>query len=207
MSDLFECRGLALHNGNPRLEKRDDCLYDDMRPTSPHPDGQRPRTLTHKQLWLLGSNQPCSLDLPSMVLSKEDLLAHSRYIRDTLAPGIAKDSHLVSGKHAFDLSHLRSALDELHKSPMTVEILSFSRVEKALQRIVEAGGGRWPPDIVTKARDLIARWEESLGPLQRVRTDLWGIGGPLHGLSKPEKLFRKGHASRPMSSSLQGETH
>lgn len=141
-----------------------------------------------------------------MILSKEDLLAHSRYIRDTLAPRIAKDSHIVSGKHAFDLSHLRSALDELHKSPMTVEILSFSRIEKALQRIVEAHG-RWPPDIVTKARDLIARWEESLGPLQRVRTDLWGIGGPLHGLSRPEKLFRKGYASRPTSRGLQGETY
>lgn len=142
-----------------------------------------------------------------MVLSKEDLLAHSRYIRDTLAPRIAKDSHLVSGKHAFDLSQLRSALDELHKSPMTVEILSFSRIEKALQRIVEAQGGRWPPDIVTKARDLIARWEKSLGPLQRVRTDLWGAGGPLYGLSKPEKLFRKGYASRPMSMGFQGGSH
>lgn len=159
------------------------------------PDAGNPLPrLSYKQLWLLGSNQPYSLDLPSMVLTKEDLLAHSRYIRDTLAPRIAKDNNIISGKHAYDLTHLRSALDELHKSPMTVEILSFSRIEKALQKIVEAQGGGWPPDIVVKAKDLIARWDESLRSLQRVRTDLWGLGGRLEGFGKPGDWFREGHA-------------
>ncbi|KAL8656792.1 MAG: hypothetical protein Q9210_000036 [Variospora velana] len=130
-----------------------------------------------------------------MVLTKEDLLAHSRYIRDTLVPRLAKGSNVVSGKSTFDLTPLRSALEELHKSPMTVEILSFSRIEKALQKIVEAQGSGWPPDIVSKARDLIARWEESLGSLQRVKTDPWGLGGRLEGLAKPGKWLWKGHAS------------
>ncbi|KAL8974026.1 MAG: hypothetical protein Q9197_001746 [Variospora fuerteventurae] len=130
-----------------------------------------------------------------MVVTKEDLLAHSRYIRDTLVPRLAKGSNLVSGKSTFDLAPLRSALEELHKSPMTVEILSFSRIEKALQKIVEAQGSGWPPDIVSNAKDLIARWEESLGSLQRVKTDLWGLGGRLQGLAKPGKSLWKGHAS------------
>lgn len=159
--------------------------------------------LPHKQLWLLGSNQACSLDLPSMVLTKEDLLAHSRYIRDTLIPRLAKDSNLVSGKHAFDLTHLRSALDELHKSPMTIEILSFSRIEKALQKIVEAQGGGWPPDIIIKAKGLITRWEESLGSLQKVRTDLWGLGGRLEGLAQPGEWFKTGHIDSPVSITIR----
>ncbi|KAL8925368.1 MAG: hypothetical protein Q9172_002248 [Xanthocarpia lactea] len=125
-----------------------------------------------------------------MGLTKEDLLCHSRYIRDTLAPKIAKDDGLGSGTHAFDLDPLRSALDELFKVPMTLDILRFSRMEKALQRIVEASGSDWPPDIVLKAKNLIARWESSLGPLQRVRTDLWAPGGRLEGFAKPHGWFR-----------------
>lgn len=121
-----------------------------------------------------------------MGLTKEDLLAHSRYIRDTLVPKIAKDETIGSKRYAFDLTHLRSALEELHNSPMTIEILSFSRIEKALQKIAESHGRGWPPDIVIKAKGLIAQWEGSLGPLRQVRTDPWGIGGRLEGLARPE---------------------
>lgn len=120
-----------------------------------------------------------------MGLTKEDLLAHSLYIRNTLAPRIAKDHHLLIGEHAFDLSNLRFTLEELQDVSMTTEVLRFSRIEKALQRIVEASGAGWPPDLVSKANDLLARWEELLGPLQRVRTDFWAIGGRLEGLLKP----------------------
>ncbi len=125
-----------------------------------------------------------------MGLTKEDLLSHSRYIRDTLAPRIAKDDGLGSGTHTFDLAPLRSTLDELFEVPMTLDILRFSRMEKALQRIVETNGSEWPPDIILKAKNLIARWESSLGPLQRVRTDLWAPGGRLEGFAKPHGWFR-----------------
>ncbi|KAL8805975.1 MAG: hypothetical protein Q9182_001632 [Xanthomendoza sp. 2 TL-2023] len=125
-----------------------------------------------------------------MGLTKDDLLCQSRFIRDTLAPAIAQDGGLDSGKHHFDLSSLRAALDQLINSPMTLDTLRYSRMEKALQRIVEAHGGNWPPDIVLKARTLIARWETTIGPLQRVRTDFWGPGGRLEGFAKPQGWFR-----------------
>ncbi|KAL8851338.1 MAG: hypothetical protein Q9221_003705 [Calogaya cf. arnoldii] len=125
-----------------------------------------------------------------MGLTKEDLLCHSRWIRDHLAPKIAEDGSLAAGKHFFDLAPLRSALDELLESPMTLDILRFSRMQKALLRIAEAKGGDWPPDIVLKAKDLIARWEISFGPLQRVRTDLWATGGRLEGFAKPRGWFK-----------------
>ncbi|KAL8730240.1 MAG: hypothetical protein Q9166_004217 [cf. Caloplaca sp. 2 TL-2023] len=124
-----------------------------------------------------------------MGLSKEDLLAHSRYIRDVLAPKIAIEDSQASGRHVFDLTHLRSALEELASSPMTLDILRYSRMEKALQTIAEANGGGWPPDLVVKAKSLIARWEGSIGPLQRVHTDLWAPGGRLEGFAKPHGWF------------------
>ncbi|KAL9580212.1 MAG: hypothetical protein Q9203_006394 [Teloschistes exilis] len=122
----------------------------------------------------------------TMGLSKEDLLAHSRYIRNTLVPKVTKDPHLLSGNHALNLNTVRSTLHELEDTKMTTEVVRFSRIEKALQRIVEASGLGWPPDIVIKAQMLLARWEELLGPLQRVHTDLWAAGGRLEGLLKPK---------------------
>ncbi|KAL8950376.1 MAG: hypothetical protein Q9222_003593 [Ikaeria aurantiellina] len=124
-----------------------------------------------------------------MGLTKEDLLAHSRYIRDILAPRIASGEIQAAGEHAFDLTHLRSALEELEKTTMNLATLRFSRMEKALQRIIEAPHGSWPPDIVVKARTLMIRWEESIGPLQKVRSDLWATGGRLEGLARPKKWF------------------
>ena len=147
---------------------------------------QLPRLYTYKQLWLLGETHFYHVDITNMGLTKEDLLAHSRYIRDTLVPRLAKDKTVVSSKDRYDLTHLREALEELHDSPMTMEILSFSRIEKALQRIAEAQGSHWPPDIVVKAKNLLGRWEETLGPLWKVRTDFWGAGGRLEGLAKSE---------------------
>ncbi|KAL8825834.1 MAG: hypothetical protein Q9170_007640 [Blastenia crenularia] len=160
---------------------------------------QVPRWYTYKQLWLLGENHFCNVDTTTMGLTKEDLLAHSRYIRDTLVPRLARDEAVLSGKHTFDLTHLRAALDELHNSPMTVEILRFSRIEKALQRIVEAKGGNWPPDIVFKAKSLIAKWEGSLGPLQRVRSPLWGTGGRLEELTRSEEGINRNDWGRHIS--------
>ncbi|KAL8711160.1 MAG: hypothetical protein Q9220_004305 [cf. Caloplaca sp. 1 TL-2023] len=125
-----------------------------------------------------------------MGLTKEDLLAHSRYIRDTLAPRIATGKIQAAGEHAFDLTHLRSALEELEKTTMNLATLRFSRMEKALQRIIEAPHGRWPPDIVVKAQNLINRWEETIGPLQKVRSDLWASGGRLEGLGRPKRWFK-----------------
>ncbi|KAL8674031.1 MAG: hypothetical protein Q9168_001563 [Polycauliona sp. 1 TL-2023] len=121
-----------------------------------------------------------------MGLSNEDLLCLSRWIRDHLAPKKAKDGSVAAVNHFYDLTPLRSALDELIVSPMDLDTLRYSRMEKALQRIVEAEGGNWPPDIILKAKDLIARWEKSIGPLQRVRTDLWATGGRLEGFAKPQ---------------------
>ncbi|KAL8685033.1 MAG: hypothetical protein Q9224_006008 [Gallowayella concinna] len=125
-----------------------------------------------------------------MGLTKEDLLCHSRYIRDILAPRIAQDGSLGFVRHPFDLSSLRAALDELTNSPMTLDTLRFCRMEKALQKIIEAHGGSWPPDIVLRAKILIERWETTIGPLQRVRTDFWGPGGRLEGFAKPHGWFR-----------------
>lgn len=138
-----------------------------------------------------------------MGLSKEDLLAHSRYIRNTLAPGITRDPLLLSGNNALDLTTVRSTLHELEHTPMTTEVLRFSRIGKALQRVVESSGVGWPPDIVIKAQMLLARWEELLGPLQRVRTDLWAAGGRLEGFVQPKTWRRPQNGQLPVSDDLK----
>lgn len=140
-----------------------------------------------------------------MGLSKEDLLAHSRYIRNTLVPKVTKDPHLLSGKHALSLSTVRSTLHELEDTKMTTEIIRFSRIEKALQRIIEASGVGWPPDIVIKAQMLLARWEDLLGPLQRVHTDLWAAGGRLEGLLNPKAWLRPQNGQIPASGDVKFE--
>lgn len=140
-----------------------------------------------------------------MGLSKEDLLAHSRYIRNTLVPKVTKDPHLLSGNHALNLSTVRSTLHELEDTKMTTEVIRFSRIEKALQKIVEASGLGWPPDIVIRAQMLLARWEELLGPLQRVHTDLWAAGGRLEGLLKPKAWLSPQHGQKPASGDVKFE--
>ena len=51
-------------------------------------------------------------------------------------------------------------------------------------------------ELVVKAEELIQVWEDELGPLKRVRADLYGPGGRLEGVrkitnGKKESLYEK----------------
>ena len=111
---------------------------------------------------------------------REDLLLHSRYIRDTLAPLLAKQPKL---NHS-DSVCLHSIFKSLDAIPVTIGLLRYSHIEKALVVIVAAGNVYWPMDIVVHAEKLIAKWEENLGPLKNLRADLYGPGGRMEGLRK-----------------------
>ena len=111
---------------------------------------------------------------------REDLLLHSRYIRDTLAPLLAKQPKLTHS----DSACLHSIFKSLHVIPVTTDLLRYSHIEKALVLIVAAGNVCWPMDIVGHAERLIAKWEEELGPLKNLRADLYGPGGRMEGVRK-----------------------
>ena len=118
---------------------------------------------------------------------REELLLHSRYIRDTLAPLLAKQPKL---NHS-DSVCLHSLFKSLDGIPVTIDLLRYSRIEKALMVIVAAGNVYWPMDIVVHAEKLIAKWEEELGPLKNLRADLYGPGGRMEGIRKIS--WKNGH--------------
>lgn len=111
---------------------------------------------------------------------REDLRLHSRYIRDTLGPILAQQPKL---SHS-DIARLRSIFKELDSVPMTLDLLRFSRIEKAMMVIAATGNASWPLEIVVHAEELITKWEEELGPLKNLRADLYGPGGRLEGVRK-----------------------
>ena len=112
---------------------------------------------------------------------KYELRAHSRYIRDTLAPivAIGGESQLTQR----NLSFLRTILARTDAIPINFDLLRYSRIHKALIQIATAGTG-WPLEVVILADDILMKWEMMLGPLLNLRADLWGPGGRLEGLKK-----------------------
>lgn len=116
---------------------------------------------------------------------REELRTHSRYIRDNLVPLVGGDGE-YGELNSRDLALLRSTLIKVNSISATLDVLRFSRIEKALVLISAPG---WPADIAAMARKILVRWEEALGPLQELRADLWGIGGRLEGVRKVEFMM------------------
>ena len=79
---------------------------------------------------------------------------------------------------------IHSIFKKLESTPMTLDLLRFSRIEKALMVIANTGPSWWPVEVVEQAEEMIQRWEDQLGPLKNLRADLHGQGGRLEGLSK-----------------------
>lgn len=113
---------------------------------------------------------------------REELRKHSRYIRDNLIPLVSGDRGIYELNNR-DLALLRSTLLKVNAISVTLDVLRFSRIERALVLISTPG---WPADIAAMARKILVRWEDALGPLQELRADLWGIGGRLEGVRKVE---------------------
>ena len=108
---------------------------------------------------------------------KENLLCHSRYIRDVLAPVIAREGGRLNEQQ---MAALRTIFASLSTVKITTELLQYSRIEKALG-IIAVEGSVWPVDATLFAEALLSTWENSIGPLRNIRADLWGPGGRLEG--------------------------
>ena len=110
----------------------------------------------------------------------EELRLHTRFIRDYLVPLLGKHTKL---SHS-DYVSLGSIFKSLDAVPLTLDLLRFSRIEKALMVIANAGDGGWPIDLQMQAEELIAKWENELGSLKNLRADLYGPGGRMEGVKK-----------------------
>lgn len=115
---------------------------------------------------------------------QEELRIHCRYIRDTLVPLVTCEG--ICQLNNRDLALLSSTLDRLDTIPMTLSLLRYSRIEKALLSI-SSFRTTLPAEIATQAEKILSRWEDELGPLKNLRVDLWGPGGRMEGLIKLEK--------------------
>lgn len=111
---------------------------------------------------------------------QEEVRLHSNYIRDTVAPLLAQERRLSDS----DTHLMQSILQRIKTLPVTLDLLQYSRMEKALMVITADGELNWPIAIVEQAKGILKEWEEDLGPLQNIRADLFAIGGRLEGVTR-----------------------
>lgn len=116
---------------------------------------------------------------------RETLRTHARYICYTLVPLVtAEEGSQLNDR---DIYFLRTILYEVNATPITLDLIRYSRIEKALTFI--AMDPRWPADATSKAQKILKKWESSLGSLDDLRADLWGPRGRLEGLRKMKGLW------------------
>ena len=77
-----------------------------------------------------------SFDGPSL---SDELRLHARYIRDTLVPLLSERSDERSEISPSDIVLLQSIFKKLASVKITIELLRFSRIEKALMMIAATG--------------------------------------------------------------------
>lgn len=123
-----------------------------------------------------------------MGVTPEDLLIHSRFIRDELAPLVASKGHLTLALD--EISTLGLIMVSLNAVSMTLDLLRYSRVDKALRLI--AMGSEWPLEIMMQAEELVTKWELALGSLQSIHADLWAPGGRLQGIGRNMRQKSRG---------------
>ena len=116
-----------------------------------------------------------------MALSQGALRVNARYIRDALGPLVAREGGEVLIPTT--MAELLAFFGDLERTVITIDMLRYSRLEKAMMEIC-GPGTRWPPGLIKMAEDAINRWEGSLGPLKCVRAHLWDSGGRLEGVIK-----------------------
>ena len=121
-----------------------------------------------------------------MGLTCDELRTWSRYIRDVLAPRVARGgeeaiSHVtINGIHDF--------LADLSGMVIDLEVLKFSKVHTALMEMVMPGSG-WSLAVVSKVETLLVLWKERFGELEAaVKIDLWAPGGRMEGVVKLDDM-------------------
>ena len=95
-------------------------------------------------------------------ISRFELRTHARFIRDSLPHILGRQPQLSST----DEATLRMIFDLLGDISITVDLLRFSRMEKALQLVAETR--LFPPAYAKRAADLLVQWEDQLGSLKNI---------------------------------------
>lgn len=157
-----------------RLSKVTRCLNEKLE--APTPLAKRSKMVAPRPPALRSGPSWSSTIAPSSSL-REELRLHACYIRDTIAPMLTQRPFLP----APELRLLETILTKVAQVQMRLDLLRYSRMEKALMLITD-GKLAWPTDIINQARELLERWEADLGSLVDLRADLYAPGGRMEGL-------------------------
>ena len=118
-------------------------------------------------------------NIPGVASVRNELLEHSRYIRDYLTPKLAKGIELQPS----EVDLLRTILERVAVLPISLAFLRYSRIEKALLEITTSENDRWPLDVAEEADEILQKWEIGLGQsLEHIHADFFGPRGRLAGL-------------------------
>ena len=146
--------------------------------------------LPPSQIMSTHSRSITSLSAPSPSLRDLDYLTRqARWIRDELDLRVARDGpDALTPDEILDLDVF---LRRLQSTAITARVddLRRSRLHRAILLMTDVAT-RWPVRLVERADALREAWEEALSglPLRMWPTSLYGVGGRLHGLCRPEDV-------------------
>lgn len=111
--------------------------------------------------------------------AEDELLQHSRYIREYLTPLVISNGRIPES----ETDILPSIMQRLGTIPINLSLLRYSRIERALFTIAEAKISGWPVEVAQQAKYILQKWKIGLGQdLMAISADLLGPGGGLDGL-------------------------
>ncbi|KZF24049.1 hypothetical protein L228DRAFT_281161 [Xylona heveae TC161] len=128
-----------------------------------------------------------------MPLSREELRAQARYIREKLGPLVIRDGADIL--HRDSLENVEAFFSELARTEVDIDILRFTRIDKALLEM-SAMGSRWPTYLVDMAESTVREWEKRLGDIRHLRTALWAPSGRMVSKEKKGWLVDKGDPAK-----------
>ncbi|KAK3069756.1 hypothetical protein LTR53_011651 [Teratosphaeriaceae sp. CCFEE 6253] len=122
------------------------------------------------------------------IYNPDFLRRRTRWIRDELDPQVARHGH--DALHADDILKLDKFLRQLLTAKISLEDIRSSRVHLAISEI-SGLGTRWSKRLIERSDALKEVWEAMYGPLRAIGFPLYGPGGRLHNVAKPENLSKE----------------
>lgn len=125
------------------------------------------------------------MSLYTAPLPEVELRRRARYFRNILVPAVA--CHGDRALTQATITDVTIFLVHLDKTPVTVEILRRTRIEKALFGVC-AQSTLWPPSLFEMAQQILKKWERKLGDLSGLRSSLFEAGGRMAGCRKQASI-------------------
>lgn len=116
-----------------------------------------------------------------MALTVQEIQSKARYIRDSLCPLVNESGGTAITRDIFP--DLLAFFVNLEKTPISVDLLRQTRIDKALIEITVLGT-RWPASLVGHAERMLRGWEKDVGHIGQLRAALWEPEGRMAGCRK-----------------------